>query len=77
MADIIQFPKRMKWILCFTIPDEVTMEGSSRDISWSFDNGYCTAEVIAISVDDAKRKICKHVEVAEWIDINFWSKEEI
>jgi len=77
MADIIQFPKRMKWILCFTIPDEVTMEGSSHDISWSFDNGYCTAEVIAISVDDAKRKICKHVEVAEWIDINFWSKEEI
>ena len=63
MGKVIKFPERMKWTLCFTVPEEVTMEGSSSDISWTFDNGYGTAEVIAISVDDAKRKICKHIEV--------------
>ena len=77
MGEVIKFPERMKWTLCFTIPEEVTMEGSSNDINWSFDNGYCTAEVIAISVNDAKRKICKHIEVDQWIDTNFWYSEEI
>ena len=77
MGEIIQFPKKLRYHICFTVPDEVTMEGGSNDISWSFDNGYCTAEVIAISVDDAKRKICKHIKVTEWIDTNFWGSEEI
>ena len=77
MGEVVKFPERMKWTLCFTIPDEVTMEGSSNDISWSFDNGYCTAEVIAISVADAKRKIQKHIDVDQWIDMNFWGSEEI
>ena len=77
MGEVIKFPERLRWTLTFAVPDEVTMEGSSNDISWSFDNGYCTAEVIAISANDAKRKICKHIEVSEWIDTNFWSKEEI
>ena len=76
MGEVVKFPERMKWTLCFTIPDEVTMEGSSNDISWSFDNGYCTAEVIAVSVNDAKRKICKHITVDQWIDMN-WGSEEI
>ena len=77
MGEVVKFPERMRWTLCFTIPDEVTMEGSSNDISWSFDNGYCTAEVIAISVHDAKRKIQKHIDVDQWIDMNFWGSEEI
>ena len=77
MGEVIKFPERLRWTLTFAVPDEVSMEGSSNDISWSFDNGYCTAEVIAISANDAKRKICKHIEVSEWIDTNFWSKEEI
>ena len=77
MGEVVKFPERMKWTLCFTIPDEVTMEGSSNDISWSFDNGYCTAEVIAVWVDDAKRKIQKHIDVDQWIDMNFWGSEEI
>ena len=77
MGEVVKFPERMRWTLCFTIPDEVTMEGGSNDISWSFDNGYCTAEVIAISVDDAKRKIQKHIDVDQWIDMNFWGSEEI
>ena len=77
MGEVIKFPERMRWTLTFAVPDEVTMEGSSNDISWTFDNGYGTGEVIAISVDDAKRKICKHIEVLEWIDVNFWTSDEI
>ena len=32
MGEVIKFPEKKKWILSFIIPDEISMEGSSKDI---------------------------------------------
>ena len=57
MSNVINFPKNKKWILNFIIPDEISMEGQSPDIHWTFEQNYGTAEVIARSLEEAKKKI--------------------
>ncbi len=75
MGEVVGFPEKKKWILNFIIPDEITMEGKSNDISWTFEHNYGTAEVMARSVEEAKKKILQCIEIDSWCDINMWSHE--
>ena len=47
MGEVIKFPEKKKWILSFIIPDEISMEGSSKDIHWTFENNFGTAEAVS------------------------------
>ena len=78
MSDnVVQFPQNKKWILNFIIPDEIRMEGQSSDIYWTFDQNYGTAEVLARSLDEAKKKILDCITIDYWTDINMWTNEEV
>jgi len=78
MSDnVVQFPQNKKWILNFIIPDEIRMEGQSSDIHWTFDQNYGTAEVLARSLDEAKKKILDCITIDYWTDINMWTNEEV
>tara|TARA_A100000172_G_C3032748_1_gene107313 strand:- start:1125 stop:1361 length:237 start_codon:yes stop_codon:yes gene_type:complete len=78
MSDnVVQFPQNKKWILNFIIPDEIRMEGQSSDIHWTFDQNYGTAEVLARSLDEAKKKILECITIDYWTDINMWTNEEV
>ena len=66
MGEVIKFPEKKKWILSFIIPDEISMEGSSKDIHWTFENNFGTAEVMARSIPEAKKKILDCIEIDSW-----------
>lgn len=75
MDNVIKFPEPKKWTLTFIIPDEIRMEGKSTDIHWTFDNNFGTAEVVARTVEEAKKKILNCIEIDSWCDINMWGHE--
>ena len=75
MGEVVKFPEKKKWILSFIIPDEISMEGSSKDIHWTFENNFGTAEVMARSIPEAKKKILDCIEIDSWCDINKWGHE--
>ena len=75
--NVVQFPHNKKWILNFIIPDEIKMEGQSPDIHWTFEHNYGTAEVLARSLDEAKKKILDCITIDYWTDINMWTNEEV
>ena len=53
------------------------MEGQSPDIHWTFEHNYGNAEVIARSLDEAKKKILDCIVIDYWTDINMWTNEEL
>ena len=53
------------------------MEGQSPDIHWTFEHNYGTAEVLARSLDEAKKKILDCITIDYWTDINMWTNEEV
>ena len=68
MSDnVIKFPQKQKYTMCFLVPEEFSMTGNSA-IHWTFDNQYGTAEVEARSYEEAKILIENHVPVLEWFD---------
>ena len=75
MDNVIKFPEPKKWTLTFIIPDEIRMEGKSTDIHWTFDNNFGTAEVVARTVEETKKKILNCIEIDSWCDINMWGHE--
>ena len=75
MGEVINFPELKRWTLSFIIPDEITMEGRSKDIEWQFENNFGTAVVRARSIEEAKKKILNCIEIDSWCDINMWGHE--
>ena len=65
--NVINFPQKQTYTMCFLVPEEFSMSGDST-IHWTFDNQYGTAEVEARSYEEAKTLVENHVPVLEWFD---------
>ena len=53
------------------------MEGQSKDIHWTFEHNYGTAEVKARTLKEAKQKILDCIEIDSWCDIGMEYATEI
>tara|TARA_R100001591_G_scaffold7251_3_gene13642 strand:+ start:204 stop:482 length:279 start_codon:yes stop_codon:yes gene_type:complete len=77
MGKVIEFPQNKLWTISFIIPDEISMEGQSKDIHWTFEHNYGTAEVKARTLKEAKQKILDCIEIDSWCDIGMEYATEI
>ena len=56
MGEVIKFPEKKKWILSFIIPDEISMEGSSKDIHWTFENNLVQLKLWLVLFQKQRKK---------------------